>query len=265
MSRPSAIRLSALLALLALAAPAWGQELEPICADRPGKGNAPCTVAPSHVQIEFGLDDLSIQNRSGITTSINDIGGMLAKVGLTDSLDVEAGINLFQSEREHGASLTQTQTGIGDLFLHLKYRAESGRFALAFDPYLKLPIATGMAGNDKLEGGLAMPMEYDLGGGWSLGDTLQADALANAGGSGMHVNMSDALGVGKSIAEGLTIGAELWTDENFDPSGTSIQYSAGLELADLLNNDTQIDCGVNFGLDRQTPCLEIYVGISERF
>ncbi len=259
------IRLSVLAVLLGLAAPAWGQDLEPICADRPGKSNAPCTVAPGHVQIEFGFDDLSIQHRSGITTSINDVGGMLAKVGLTDHLDVEAGVNLFQSEREHGTSMTRTQTGIGDLFLHVKYGMESGRFGLAFDPYVKLPVANDTAGNGKLEGGLAMPMEVDLGSGWLLGDTLQADALANASGSGMHANMSDALGVGKSITDSLTVGAELWTDENFDPAGTSIQYSAGLELADLLNNDTQIDCGFTFGLDRQTPDFEIYAGISERF
>lgn len=258
-------RISVTLLLLALTAPAAAQELEPICADRPGKGNAPCTVAPGHVQIELGFDDLSIQHRSGITTSINDIGGLLAKFGLTDRLDIEAGVNLYQSEREHGASLTETRTGVGDLFLHMKYGLESGRFSLAVNPYVKLPVATAAVGNGKLEGGLVVPMAYELGSGWALGDTLEADALANASGAGMHPNVSEVLGVGKRITEDLTLGAEFWTDQNFDPSSFSAQYSVGVELADLLNNDTQIDCGVNFGLDRQTPDVEIYAGIAERF
>jgi hypothetical protein len=254
-------RISALFLLLALTAPAAAQDLEPICADRPGKGNAPCTVAPGHVQLELGFDDLSIQHRSGITTSVNDVGGLLAKFGLTDNLDVEAGVNLYQSEREHGTSLTETKTGMGDLFLHMKYGVESGHFALALNPYVKLPVATGTVGNGKLEGGLVVPKAYELGSGWALGDTLAADAS----GTGMHPNVSEVLGIGKRVTDDLTLGAEFWTDQNFDPSSFSAQYSVGLELADLLNNDTQIDCGVNFGLDRQTPDLEIYAGIAERF
>ena len=57
------LRLSLLMLLAVLAGTAHAEELGPICPDRPGKGTSPCTVAPGHVQIELGLDDLSIQHR----------------------------------------------------------------------------------------------------------------------------------------------------------------------------------------------------------
>jgi hypothetical protein len=133
------------------------------------------------------------------------------------------------------------------------------------DPYLKLPTGDLAVGNGKLEGGLALPMSYDLGRGWSAADTLEGDVLANASGTGAHGNMSDVLGLSKSFDDGLTLGAELWTDQNFDPSGTTSQYSVDFDAAALLSNDIQIDGGVDFGLNRQTPGLEVYAGLSERF
>jgi len=169
-------------------------------------------------------------------------------------MDFEAGANLYQSVRLRGGGVTSTASGMGDVFLHLKYdTGDAGNFALVLDPYLKLPTTASAVGNGRLEGGLLLPMGYDLGRGWSLANTPEVDALANATGHGAHANISDVVGVGRSFADGLTLGAELWTDQNFDPAGTSSQYSFDLDAAKLIDNGTQLDCGVNFGLNRQTP------------
>lgn len=258
--------LLSLLLVTVLGAAAQAQTLNPICPDRPGKGTSACTVAPDHFQIELGLDDLSVQRRGGLTTRINDAGGLLAKFGLTPAMDIEAGINLYQSERDHGGGVTTTESGMGDLFLHLKYDTGGVQgVAIVLDPYLKLPTAASAVGNGRLEGGLVLPMSYDLGEGWSLANTPEADALANGAGPGAHGNVSDALGLSKNFAGGITLGAEIWTDQNFDPTGTSSEYTIDLVAADLLDNDTQLDCGINFGLNRQTPNLEVYAGVAERF
>jgi hypothetical protein len=256
----------AVLLWLGLTASTWAADLGPICPDRPGKGTSSCTLAPGHAQLELGLFDESFQRRAGVTTDTGNAGALLAKYGVSDSWDVEAGMALYQFQRVHNASGTVTASGVGDLFLHAKYNPlmTDGPFALVVDPFLKLPTASGGLGNGVGEGGLVAPMSYDLGAGWSLAMTPEADVLLNAAGSGHHANLADVIGLGRSFGP-LSLGAEIWTDQNLDPAGSVSQYSFDLDAAYLASNDTQLDCGVNFGLDRATPDLEIYLGVSRRF
>ncbi len=62
------------------------------------------------------------------------------------------------------------------------------------------------------------------------------------------------------IAPRLTLAGELWTNVNFDPAGTIKQASADVALAYAVSDDLQLDAGANFGLTRDTPDVEIYVG-----
>jgi hypothetical protein len=253
------------LALLCLAAlPARADDLGPVCPDRPGKGTSPCTVEAGHAQVELGLFDESFQRRSGVTTDIGNAGSALAKYGVSERLDLEAGMALYQFQRVHDATGTATSTGVGDLYLHAKYLVGSGPVSFALDPYVKLPTAGGGLGNGHVEGGLVAPVSYDLGGGWSLAATPEADLLLNGSGSGYHTNLVNVVGLGKGIGA-VTLGAEFWTSQNLDPAGTVSQYSADVNAAWLVNNDTQLDCGLNLGLNRATPDTEIYFGIARRF
>jgi hypothetical protein len=253
-----------LLALLAL--PARAEDRKPICPDRPGRGTSPCTVDEGHAQFELGLFDDSFQHRSGVTTDTDNVGSLLAKWGASERIDVEAGMAFYQHLRVHDAAGTTTMSGIGDLFLHAKYNPLSadGPFALVLDPFFKLPTATGGLGNGSVEGGLVLPMAYDLGDNWSLAMTPEVDLLLNASGRGTHANLVDVVGLGHSFGP-VTLGAELWTGQNLDPAGTVRQYSFDLDAAWLANNDTQFDGGLNIGLNRATPDLEIYFGVSRRF
>ncbi|HKB96451.1 MAG TPA: transporter [Rhizomicrobium sp.] len=256
----------ALLAGLALlcARPVHANDLGPICPDRPGKGTSACTLAAGHAQLELGLFDESFQRRSGVTTDSGGAGSLLAKWGVNDRMDLEAGMALYQFQRVRDATGTTTASGIGDLFLHAKYNpmAADGPFALVLDPYIKLPTAGGGLGNGAVEGGMALPMSYDLGNNWSLAMTPEADLLLDA--SGRHANLVDVVGLGRSFGP-LSLGVELWTGQNLDPAGAISQYSFDVDAAYLVDNDTQVDCGLNLGLNRATPDLEIYFGVSRRF
>jgi len=263
----SGITRAAVVLLTVLTVPlALGEELKPICPDRPGRGTSACTVDRGHVQLELGLLDDSFQHRSGVTTDTDNVGALLAKWGVGERIDVEAGMAFYQYLRVHDASGTTTMSGIGDVFLHAKYNplTEDGAFALVLDPFLKLPTASGGMGNGAVEGGFVLPMAYDLGNNWSLAMTPEVDLLLNASGSGTHANLVDVVGLGRSIGP-FTLGAELWTGQNLDPAGTVRQYSFDVDAAWLAGNDTQFDGGLNIGLNRATPDLEIYFGISRRF
>ena len=56
-----------------------------------------------------------------------------------------------------------------------------------------------------------------------------------------------------------------WRWSRSDPSGTTRQASADGSAAFLLSNDVQLDAGANFGLNRATPDVELYGGVSVRF
>ena len=256
-----------LLTLLTLSfPPSWADDLGPICPDRPGRGTSACTLASGHAQLELGLFDESTQRRAGVTTDSGSAGSLLGKWGVSDQADVEAGMALYQFQRVHDASGTATASGVGDLFLHAKYNPMTGDgpFALVLDPFLKLPTAGAGLGNGAVEGGLVLPMSYDLGSNWSVAMTPEADVLLNASGSGHHANLVDVIGLGKSFGP-LSLGAELWSSQNLDPAGTVSQYSFDLDAAWLAGNDTQLDGGINLGLNRATPDVELYFGISRRF
>jgi hypothetical protein len=245
---------------------ARADDLKPICPDRPGRGTSPCTVERGHAQVELGLFDESFQRRSGVTTDTGNAGSLLVKWGVGERADIEAGMALYQFQRVHDPAGSARAEGIGDLFLHAKYNPlpGDGPFALVLDPFLKLPTAGGGLGNGAVEGGLVAPMGYDLGNNWSLAMTPEVDLLLNASGSGTHANLVDVVGLGRSFGS-VSLGAELWADQNLDPAGTTRQYSFDLDAAWLAGNNLQLDGGFNIGLNRATPDLEVYFGISRRF
>lgn len=259
------LKTSAILvaALCALEIPALADTPSPICPDRPGKGTSPCTVDMGSFQAEVGLFDESLTRRSGTTTDFEVAGNTLLKYGVSSSLDLEAGLPLYQAQRVHDATGTAWSRGVGDLTLHAKWNTGAEGFAFVLDPYVKLPTAGGGLGNDHVEGGLVAPAGFDLGNNWSLSFTPEADLMLNGTGSGYHANLSGVLGIGRSFGD-LSLGAEIWTDQNIDPAAGAGFYSFDLSAAYLTDNDTQLDGGINLGLNKATPDVEFYFGISRR-
>jgi hypothetical protein len=67
------------------------------------------------------------------------------------------------------------------------------------------------------------------------------------------------------LSDKVNVSAELWGQWNWDPAGTQKQYSADVAFAYLPNKNLQLDTGANFGLNRNTPDIELYAGVSTRF
>ena len=77
--------------------------------------------------------------------------------------------------------------------------------------------------------------------------------------------MVQVFNVGASVGGKLSVSAELWGQWDWNPAGTARQASADGSIAYLVGKDVQLDAGANFGLNRETPDVEIYAGISKRF
>ena len=248
--------------------PVRADEIQSICSDRPGLGTSTCTVDQGHWQVELGLFDASLQHRGGVTTDFTTVVDPTIKYGLSGSVDLEASIALNEGIRIHDALSRVTENSVGDVFLNAKWNPHPGgeaAFRWILDPFIKLPTASHELGNGKLEAGLLVPMSYEFDDGWSLDSTPEADMLANETDNAYHFALVDVIGIGRNLSENLSLCAELWTSQDFGPDGTISQYSLGPALAWLSDANTQFDGGFAVGLNRQTPDLEFYAGISRRF
>jgi hypothetical protein len=191
------------------------------------------------------------------------------KYGLTSSVDVEANFSPLEIIRTNSApSGSQTVTGVSDLYLRLKYEfinIDNGDLQATFLPYIKAPTAPSSIGNGAVEGGLIMPVNYKLTDTLTLTTVPEVDALKDSIGVGRHVNTAQLVNLGYSLPNNFTLYGELWGDWNFDNAGTIRQYSADTAIAYGITPYLQIDAGLNFGLNRNTPGTQAYIGISQKF
>jgi hypothetical protein len=241
---------------------------QPICPTRPGKATAVCTVPAGHWQIETGLADWSLQNNDGERDTSLVIGQTTVKYGLSDRSDVELTITPWQRQTSRGPGFHDRASGFGDLVVSYKNELTKSDAALQLTvlPFLKIPTARQPIGNGKWEGGLLIPMQYTIGKSpFSINLTPEIDWAADADGHGHHAAMVQVASLGWQINPKLSISGEIWGKWDWDPAGTTRQASADTSVAYLVNTDLQLDAGANFGLNRNTPDVELYTGISKRF
>jgi hypothetical protein len=219
-------------------------------------------------QIETGLVDWSRDKSDGVTTDLTVWGNTAIKYGVSGNADVELWLTPLETLSMHGGGERERHSSFGDMLVRVKYdlTADSSPVQVALDPFVKIPTANHQLGNGKVEGGLLVPVQASLGkSGVTLSLDPELDVLADEEGHGRHLAMVQVLDVGASLSDKVNVSAELWGQWDWDPAGTGKEYSADVAFAYFPNKDLQLDAGANFGLNRQTPGIELYAGISKRF
>jgi hypothetical protein len=250
------------MSLLLIAAAAAAAEA-PICTDRPTKANSVCTVPAGVIQLESSAVGWSRTEASGSMTKVLSAGSSVIKYGLSDRSDLQVGFTPLVRIESDGAA----RSGFGDVVVRYKHRMTGvdAKVQVALIPFVKLPAAKRGIGNRKVEGGLAVPVSLPLGGGVTATFGSELDVLADGDGEGRHVALVNLINLSGTIAPRLTLAGELWSNLNFDPSGTVKQASVDVAAAYAVSNNAQLDAGANFGLTRETADVEIYAGVSVRF
>jgi Putative MetA-pathway of phenol degradation len=238
-----------------------------LCTDRPTKATAACTVPKGMLQIESDLVNWTRNSDAGERSDTWFVTSPLVKYGVGDATDVEVGITPYVIVRTRDSSGVSKARGIGDLTLRVKQRLtpSDAKALFALEPFVKIPTAKSPIGNGKVEGGLIGTGVFSLPHGFSLTISPEVDALADGDGSGRHAQLVGAVNIGKSLTPKLTAYAELWAAQNQDPDGHVRQASADVAVAYLVGPTLQVDAGANVGLNRATPDLQGYVGVSTRF
>ena len=258
---------NAALTTAAAAAAAATPSVPALCTDRPTKATSACTVPQGMVQFESDIVNWTRTSDSGVRTDVTLYSSPMLKYGLTSSTDVEASITPYETIVTRDPSGRSKISGVGDLYLRVKQRltAPDAKAQFAIIPYVKIPTAKLGIGNRKIEGGVVGTGVFSLPDGFSLTVTPEVDALLDSDGNGHHAQFVGALNVSKTLSSTLTASAELWSAQNQDPAGHVGQYSADFALAYLAGPTLQLDAGTNIGLNRATPDVQAYAGISTRF
>lgn len=254
--------------LLCVSSAAAAADEPPICADRPGKATSACTVLVGHWQIETGLADWSLQKSDGERDTSLTLGETTIKYGLTNSSDIEVDVTPWERSSSRGPGFHEASSGFGDVRLIYKQRMTSADAPLQVVamPFVKAPTAKDSLGNGKWEGGVLFPIGYAIPKSpFSIGLTPELDWVADTDGHGHHAAMAQVVTLGWQANDKLNLSAEIWGQWDWDPAGTTRQYSADGSVAYLVSKDVQLDAGANFGLNKQTPDVELYTGVSVRF
>ena len=254
--------------LVASSAAAAAADDQPICPDRPSKSTGPCTVPDGKWQIETGLIDWSRSSDGGTKSDAIAWGNTAIKYGISPKADIELWLTPLETLSIHGAGVHEHDSSFGDTLVRVKYELskDGSPVQVALDPFVKIPTANHQLGNGKVEGGLLVPIQIALGKSpFSISLDPELDLLANQDGHGHHAAMIQLVDLSFQANEKLALTTEIWSQWDWDPAGTGRQLSWDGSIAYLVNKNLQLDAGANFGLDKQTPVVELYTGISVRF
>lgn len=260
-------RILIVAALLIGASRAAAADEQPICADRPGKANPTCTVPAGMIQIETGFVDWTHDRSDEVTSDFVALSSTAFKYGLSERWNLELDIAPYNWQRIRAGGFSERDSSFGDIFIRSKYRLTSGDgVQVAMNPAIKIPTANHHIGNGKWEAGIAFPIDYSVPNS-PLSITLgpEIDWLADGAGHGHHAAMAQVIGIGWQANAKLNLSAELWGQWDWDPAGTTRQSTADIAAAYLINSNFQLDAGANFGMNRNSPDLELYTGASVRF
>ena len=250
--------------------PVPDDQMRDFATDRPTKSNVPYTVPAGHFQYETDLFNLSFQMSGSTGTEVFLFTNPTAKIGLTNNVDLEVNMAPFESVHtfDRAAGTSTMVAGPGDLYTRLKINLwgnDGGNSAFALIPYVKTPTAAPGIGNGAYEGGVIAPLSFSLSNGFTLLFNSEADSLKDSLDDGHHANFINLVNLSKQVIKDVTVYAELWSDVNRDPLNPVTQYSFDTAIEWIVRKNLQLDCGINFGLNRETPAVQFYVGMAQRF
>lgn len=269
--RTRIVALALAASLLSGGALAQDGERRPFCPDRPGKGDSTCVIDRGVIQVEVGLFDGFEQEDEATRMEGGSAGSVTVRYGVGPRTEVQAGVSLATREEttDRASGLTETAEGLGDLFLatrHSLINPDGEPFGMALTVFGTVPTGDDEVRATGIEAGIALPMAFDTGSEWSLSVSPFIEAIRDADGEGSHAAYSLVIGTDRGFGD-WTLGAEIWVSHDDDPLESTTQST--FDLIAVWSPpplpDAQLDFGLNFGLNDDSPDVEFGVGLARRF
>jgi hypothetical protein len=234
--------------------------------DRPDTTESPYTVDAGHLQFELSLVDFAHDRTDGVTTDTVTALPSNIKVGLLNNVDVQFVFDPYVNRRTKAGGRSARDAGFGDTTVRLKVNLlgnDGGPVALGVMPFVKFPTAANDLGNDKVEGGVIVPLAVELPGGFELGAMLEVDFIRDAANDGYGTALLHTVTLGHAI-HGELRGYVEYAGTTFVDAGATYSAVIGTGLTYGLGDDVQLDAGVNFGISDSADDYNVFVGVSFR-
>lgn len=229
---------AALLLALAAAVSGRGQFTE-----------TPTTVAPGRFLLEVDALSLSIDREPGLKYTAFGAATTFLTTGLTASWDLQVGAEFFINQKFDAAGLTERQSGMGDLYVRTKWRfyeSESTYTSIAVMPYVKIPTNTGGVGNDAVEGGIIVPLQSELVGGFQFAAMAELDLVRNDNDDGYDTYWFASASVSRQVLKVIGIYGEASAAKSTSGAPWEGTMGAGATLA--VNEHAWWDYGIYRGI-----------------
>lgn len=243
------------LLFVALAAPVLAQVTE-----------YPFTIAPGKLRFEIDGVRLAYEraDAAGNKHTAVAVGSTFVSAGLTDTVDLQIGAELFLKESLTLRGVRDSRSGIGDLYFRAKWTfwgSEKEGKGLAVIPYVKVPSNTGGVGNNSVEGGFIIP--------WAL--QLDSAVLAGAMFEWDHVRNDDDNGydahwyVSGYLQRYLTKRFGVYGEATLSAASTGLSHWAGsigagalFQITNSVRLDYELQRGLNSRATDWTHVFRVY-------
>jgi hypothetical protein len=245
-------------------------QLRELSTDRPDVTESPYTVDAGWGQLEMDLFAYTRDREklAGADTKVSALAlaNINLKFGLTSHIDLQTVFEPYTVVRVHDriSGTREKISGFGDVTSRLKinFRGnDGGDTAFGIMPFVKWPTNQHGLGNDSVEGGLIVPVAFNLGGGWDMGAMTEFDVVRNEADTGYAVDWTNSVTFSHDLAGRLGGYAELAT--TLTRGRDLASFDCGLTYG--ASRHLQFDAGVNLGLTRATEDLTVFTGVSLRF
>lgn len=244
---------------------AAGRAVRELTTDRPDATESPFTVEPGFVQVEMDFANYGRDREAGVRATEWEAMPFNVRVGLTPRSELGVFVVPWRTETETAPGGPRVRSrGFGDATLRAKYNfaGNDGGAGLAFGLIadLKVPTGASAVSNGKTEGALTLPVAFELGGGWGGGAMTSVERVYSDVGRHRTV-WSNTFTVSRDLTE--TTGGFLELTSSAGDGRHVATFNCGLTYA--VHRDAQLDCGVNLGLSRSAPDVQVFAGVSRRF
>ncbi|MBS0659659.1 MAG: transporter [Verrucomicrobia bacterium] len=248
--------------------------LRDLSTDRPDTTEGAVTVDAGHYQLELSfLDYTRNRDSDGVRTTTSVIAPFNLRVGLTNRVEFNLIFEPYVIARTRTPGLpTETLRGQGDLTLRMKVNFWGndgpepgfGKTAFGIIPFLKIPTARSGLGNGRVEGGVILPISFELPADFGLSFMAEGDIVRDASNRRYGFEFVHTASLGRKLVGDLNGYVEY---VGVAPTRTESTYraffSAGLTYA--LGKNSQFDVGARFGLNKASDDVNLFTGFSIRY
>ncbi|RYZ94986.1 MAG: transporter, partial [Sphingobacteriaceae bacterium] len=238
---------------------------EDMASDRPDITETPHTVDPGHFQYEADLVNYETEKNGSEKIQHLLVNQMNLKLGLFKNTDLQIGIQSYGKDitKKHGVQ-KETASGFGDITVRIKqclYGNYQGYFSIGLIPFVKIPT-NNYNGNNSVEGGLIVPLQFDLANDWGLETQVKGDYLKNEASPGYHTEFMQSLSVSHPLFKIFDVVGETYYSYNFKDH--SVENFIDAVIVYSLNNNVKFDTGLYYGLQKEAT-KTCFLGIAFRY